>query len=65
MDLIYLAVAVLGGVIVGIALTFVVKGILNSRSVSAAQSEAEVIRDEVSEERRVILLEAKEESHQI
>ena len=65
MDLIYLAVAVLGGVIVGIALTFVVKGILNSRSVAAAQSEAEVIRDEVSEERRVILLEAKEESHQI
>ena len=38
MDLIYLAVAVLGGGVVGIALTFVVKGILNSRSVSAAQS---------------------------
>ena len=56
MDLIYLAVAGLGGVVVGIALTFVVRGMLTSRSVSAAQSEAEAIRDAVSASRRVILL---------
>ena len=65
MDLIYLAVSILGGIVVGIALSLVSKGILNRRSVTAAQSEAQIIRDEVSEETRVILLEAKEEAHQI
>jgi len=65
MDLIYLAVAALSGIVIGIGLSLVLKRILNNRSVAAARLEAQIIRDEVSEETRVILLEAKEESHQI